>query len=40
MYLGYETESVSKSKRKRNSDNDADSIFQIIAKNSDGRKSL
>jgi mycothione reductase len=38
VYLGYETESVSKSKR--NSDNDADSIFQIIAKNSDGRKSL
>jgi mycothione reductase len=38
VYLGYETESVSK--RKRNSDNDADSIFQIIAKNSDGRKSL
>jgi mycothione reductase len=38
VYLGYETESVSKSKM--NSDNDADSIFQIIAKNSDGRKSL
>jgi dihydrolipoamide dehydrogenase len=38
VYLGYETESVSK--RKRDSDNDADSTFQIIAKNSNNQKSL
>ncbi len=39
MYLGYETESVSK--RKKDSDiDDDDSTFQIMAKNSDGRKSL
>lgn len=38
MYLGYETESVSK--RKKDSDNDADSTFKIIAKNSNNQKSL
>jgi alkyl hydroperoxide reductase subunit AhpF len=39
VYLGYETESVSK--RKKDSDiDDDDSTFQIMAKNSDGRKSL
>jgi len=38
VYLGYETESVSK--RKKDSDNNDDSTFQIMAKNSDGRKSL
>nr|MDP9498562.1 hypothetical protein [Thermoproteota archaeon] len=38
VYLGYETESVSK--RKKDSDNDDYSTFQIMAKNSDGRKSL
>jgi mycothione reductase len=38
VYLRYETESVSK--RKRDSDNDADSTFQIIAKNSNNQKSL
>jgi mycothione reductase len=38
VYLGYETESVSK--RKKDSDIDDDSTFQIMVKNSDGRKSL
>jgi mycothione reductase len=38
VYLGYETESVSK--RKKDSDNDADSTFKIIAKNSNNQKSL
>ena len=38
VYLGYETESVSK--RKKDSDNDTDSTFKIIAKNSNNQKSL
>lgn len=40
MYLGYETESVSKRKKDSDIDDDDDSTFQIMAKNSDGRKSL
>ena len=41
MYLGYETESVSKRKKDSDIDDDDDDFtFQIMAKNSDGRKSL
>jgi alkyl hydroperoxide reductase subunit AhpF len=40
VYLGYETESVSKRKKDSDIDDDDDSTFQIMAKNSDGRKSL